>query len=662
MTPAETATPDSATVAAYDIARLAGVGKAAVSNWRRRYPDFPKPVGGTATSPLYLLSDVEAWLTEHGRTFEVQPADRVWQQIRGTIDDLQLGDLLGCVGAVLTLRERSSRTWQSLAKLPDRDLSRRLTPAIREHLPELPGSLPQTWDDAWLTVVRATTEAAHHQDARQVFEFLYSRYAEVHSRRLSTTAGPLAELMVAFAGMGHGAVADPACGTGGLLLAARAAGATRLLGQEVDGVLAQIAAARLMLADTPARVAVGDTLTADAFTGEIVDAIVCDPPFAERAWGYEELVNDPRWEYGLPPRGESELAWVQHCLARVKPGGYAVVLMPAAAANRRAGRRIRSNLLRSGALRAVIAAGGSTTVAAPQDLWVLQRPSPQQPPRSHLLLVDMADDAAAARAAWETFCADPAAMMPAGALAVPVIDLLDEDVDVGPRRRVVRAGPSAHDMHFAEVRAALADTLQRLPASLPALTSAVEALPSATATLAELAKTGMVSIHQAPLKTSEDGPDTLLNARDVRRGTEPSGRGIAMPGSVIIRPDDVVISLSSREPAARVVAAGGALLGPQLLLVRVDKQRLDPYFLAGFLLAALREPAARGAGSSSRSDAYRLAVPRLTLAEQRPYGAAFKQLMAFEDTLHEATSRAHELLRLGFAGLTAGSLEPPNAG
>ncbi|MFC7644703.1 N-6 DNA methylase [Streptosporangium lutulentum] len=60
--------------------------------------------------------------------------------------------------------------------------------------------------------------------------------------------------------------------------------------------------------------------------------MICDPPFNERAWGYEDLAADPRWEYGLPPRGESELAWVQHCLTHVKPGGLVAILMPAAAA------------------------------------------------------------------------------------------------------------------------------------------------------------------------------------------------------------------------------------------------------------------------------------------------------------------------------------------
>ena len=76
----------------------------------------------------------------------------------------------------------------------------------------------------------------------------------------------------------------------------------------------------------------GDSLRRDVFPGVLADAVLCDPPFHERGWGHEELTADPRWIYGLPPRLEPELAWVQHTLAHLAPGGLAVVLMPAAAA------------------------------------------------------------------------------------------------------------------------------------------------------------------------------------------------------------------------------------------------------------------------------------------------------------------------------------------
>src|SRR5215472_14254148 len=91
-----------ATVNTGDIARLVDVGRAAVSNWRRRHDDFPQPVGGTASSPLFSLHEVEEWLRRNGKTFQVSLADRVWQRLRAAGDDLRLGDLVAEAGAMLT--------------------------------------------------------------------------------------------------------------------------------------------------------------------------------------------------------------------------------------------------------------------------------------------------------------------------------------------------------------------------------------------------------------------------------------------------------------------------------------------------------------------------------------------------------------------------------
>jgi hypothetical protein len=49
-----------------DIARRAGVGRAAVGNWRARHPDFPQPNGGTRRSPTFDPDAVDRWLSEHG--------------------------------------------------------------------------------------------------------------------------------------------------------------------------------------------------------------------------------------------------------------------------------------------------------------------------------------------------------------------------------------------------------------------------------------------------------------------------------------------------------------------------------------------------------------------------------------------------------------------
>ncbi|MGW4473440.1 N-6 DNA methylase [Nonomuraea sp. NPDC004354] len=589
------------TVNAGDIARLAGVGRAAVSNWRRRHDDFPKPVDGTAAQPLFALREVEAWLSRYGKSYQVSLADRAWQRLKAS-GDLQLGELVAAAGGFLAD----------------------------------PGAGGEGLDEGQVAVLR---ELAAEQGAPAAYEFLCARYFEAHSRKLSVTREDLAALMVRLAVPDGGIVLDPACGVGTLLLPlsprGRATGApdgVRVLGQELEDTSARIAAARLALRGVEAEIVHGDSLRRDAFPGPRADAVVCDPPFNERSWGYDELTGDPRWEHGLPPRGESELAWVQHCLTHVRPGGLVAILMPVAAAGRRAGRRIRGNLLRAGALRAVVGLwpGGP-------DLWLLRRPQSGERPPSEIVIMDAEGDLSRVEPGLRE-----------GAHRVRIIDLLDDEVDLSPSRHAPRGG--------ADLGRAFADARARfLAASVdaPDLVVLDEPRDRPVTTIGELVKAGLVTILQAPPRMSADGGDLpVLTADDVERGTTtPSGATTAEPGLVRIQPGDVVATYAT----ARVVGQDGAVLGPQLTLYRVDQRRVDPHFLAGFL----RSAGARVPAGSSRVDARRTRLPRLSLSEQRAYGDAFRRLAAMEDALREATELGETLIRLGHQGLADGRLRPP---
>ena len=155
---------------------------------------------------------------------------------------------------------------------------------------------------------------------------------------------PIAAFIAAFIDPSARSVLDPACGAGSLLRAAHERLGGPLFGQDLDEATARLTAVSLSFDVNEADIRPGDALRTNAFLGTVVDAVVCNPPFNDRNWGYEELAADARWEYGLPPKTESELAWVQHALAHLKPGGCAVLLMPPAAAGRRSGRRIRAQL------------------------------------------------------------------------------------------------------------------------------------------------------------------------------------------------------------------------------------------------------------------------------------------------------------------------------
>ncbi|MGW3350644.1 N-6 DNA methylase [Nonomuraea rubra] len=603
------------TVNAGDIARLAGVGRAAVSNWRRRHDDFPQPIGGTANQPLFSLRQVESWLRRYGKSYQVSLGDRVWQRLKAA-GDLRLGELVAQAGALLTGAGRDpAGTGQEESEGAGLD-------------PELAG------------LVR---ELGEQHGAAAAYEFLCERYLEAHSRQLSVTRDDVAALMVRLVSTGGTTVLDPACGVGTLLLApagsaARSPGEepgiapARVLGQELSETSAAITAARLLLRGVEARIVAGDSMRHDGFAGERADAVVCDPPFNERAWGYEELTGDPRWEYGLPPRGEPELAWVQHCLTHVKPRGLVAILMPPAAASRKAGRRIRANLLRAGALRAVVALPGS-------DLWLLRRPAAGERPPSEVLILDATADLSMVEPAWQAYLEDRSDQ------TVRIIDLLADEVDMTPARH------QRHDdvgRAFAEAR----DRFLAAAAVPPDLKVLEQPLDQPATTLGDLIKEGLVTTSQAPPKLSADGGDVpVLTSDDVLTGGAPSGLTTMQQGLVPVQPGDVVASYS----AVRVVEDGaGAVLGPHLTLYRVDSRRLDPDFLAGFLRAA----GGRVTTGSSRFDVRRTRLPRLSLKEQKAYGEAFKQLAVLEDAIRETSTLGQTLIRLGLDGLADGHLHP----
>ncbi|MDP9862531.1 MULTISPECIES: N-6 DNA methylase [Streptosporangium] len=624
------------TVNAGDIARLASVGRAAVSNWRRRHDDFPQPVGGTASSPLFSLPEIAAWLRRNGKSFEVSLGDLVWQRLRTSADDLRLGDLVGRVGAFLLFLQREPAAWREHGTQSLTGLAAATT--------DLPGHPDLRLDD--LALVRLVAELAAERGPLETFEFLCERYVEAHSRQLSVTRDDVAALMSRLADPDGGTVLDPACGVGTLLLHTGSP-----LGQEINETNALLAAVRLLLRGAGARIVAGDSLREDGLAGELADAVVCDPPFNERAWGYEELTGDPRWEYGLPPRGESELAWVQHCLAHVRPGGLVAILMPAAAAGRRPGKRIRGNLLRTGALRAVVTLGPGGP-----DLWMLRRPDGGRPP-SQLLMMDAGEDLSAVEAAWRAYTRDPEAELSGDCRTVRIIDLLDDEVDLSPARHRPQQGGPDFLRDFTGTLDRFRDITATLPEGPPALELLAERQDLPTTTVGELAKAGLISILQAPAKMSaEEGPLPVLTADDTALGASPSGWTTLDPALVMVRPGDVVTTALG---AVRVITRSGAALGPQLTLYRVDPQRLDPDFLAGFLRSA---DATRVHSSSSRLDVRRARVPMLPLADQRKYGTAFRELFALEDRVRETTALGETLIRLGFDGLVDGHLRPCDQG
>ncbi|EFL15586.1 type II restriction-modification system DNA adenine-specific methylase, partial [Streptomyces sp. C] len=190
-------------VTAAEIARLAGVGRAAVSNWRRRHPDFPKPVGGTETSPSFALPEVEAWLRAQGKLAEVPLRERVWQQVTAHPGGA-VAALVEAGAALLVVRDRPAR-WLELAALPDDRLAERLPPVRDEALAaRLGAGHPVTVRPAAgaVTLRRAVAELAAGLGARQAFEFLLGRHLEANPPPVHAHPRRRHQLMAGLAGPG----------------------------------------------------------------------------------------------------------------------------------------------------------------------------------------------------------------------------------------------------------------------------------------------------------------------------------------------------------------------------------------------------------------------------------------------------------------------------
>ena len=209
------------------------------------------------------------------------------------------------------------------------------------------------------------------------YEVLIKRFAEITNKKAGEFYTPRAvvRLMAAILDPKPGeTVYDPACGTGGMLLAAvehvRQAGGDprtffgRLYGQEKNVTTSAIARMNLLLHGLEDfDVQRGDTLRNPVFTDSsgglaAFDCVIANPPFSLEKWGEEKWESDPfgRNFAGTPPTSAADFAWVQHMVkSMAAPHGRLAVVLPQGALFRKGTEgAIRRKLLELDLFEAVI--------------------------------------------------------------------------------------------------------------------------------------------------------------------------------------------------------------------------------------------------------------------------------------------------------------------
>ena len=242
------------------------------------------------------------------------------------------------------------------------------------------------------------------------YECLIKKFADATNKKAGEFYTPrsIVRLMIEMLDPREGeTIYDPACGTGGMLLAAvqhvkdRHGDVKRLwgklFGQEKNLTTSSIARMNLFLHGIEDfQIVRGDTLRNPVFfTGDRLarfDCVLANPPFSLEKWGEEVWINDPfgRNFAGLPPSSSGDFAWVQHMVQSMAEvtGRMAVVLPQGALFRKGEEGSIRQKLLEMDLIEAVIGLAPNlfygTGLAA--SILVLRKKKPSQRRKKVMIL------------------------------------------------------------------------------------------------------------------------------------------------------------------------------------------------------------------------------------------------------------------------------------
>ncbi|WP_245533714.1 N-6 DNA methylase [Calidithermus timidus] len=160
----------------------------------------------------------------------------------------------------------------------------------------------------------------------------------------------------------RGRVYDPCCGSSGMFVQSvefirahasgnggKAKADISICGQEYYTTW-RLAKMNLAIRGIEGQIAHGDTFHDDKFPDLPdlkADFILANPPFNVSDWGGERLRDDKRWQYGVPPVGNANFAWVQHIIHHLAPAGVAgfVLANGSMSSNQSGEGEIRKNII-----------------------------------------------------------------------------------------------------------------------------------------------------------------------------------------------------------------------------------------------------------------------------------------------------------------------------
>lgn len=222
------------------------------------------------------------------------------------------------------------------------------------------------------------------------YEYLIGQFANDagHTAQEFYTNRTVVELMAEILQLQpHESIYDPTCGSGGMLIKSLAYlkdkgeewRDVKVYGQEINAGTSAIARMNLYLHGIhDFSIVNDDTLERPAFIkgGRVqqFDVVLANPPYSIKNWNREAFSHD-KWGrnfLGTPPQDCADYAFIQHILASLdEKNGRCAILLPLGLLSKVSELEMRTNLIKSDLLEAIIGLGPNLFYNSPMEAMIM---------------------------------------------------------------------------------------------------------------------------------------------------------------------------------------------------------------------------------------------------------------------------------------------------
>jgi type I restriction enzyme M protein len=221
----------------------------------------------------------------------------------------------------------------------------------------------------------------------RVYEYFLTRFASAEGKNGGQFYTPscvvrcLVEMLAPY----KGRIYDPACGSGGMFVQSEKfveshggkIGDISIYGQESNATTRRLAIMNLAIRGIEADFGPehADTFRRDLHPDLRADYVLANPPFNDSDWFRKD--DDVRWQFGVPPKGNANFAWVQHFVQHLASDGMAgfVLANGSMSSNQSGEGEIRKALIEADLVDCMVALPGQLfySTQIPVCLWFLTK-------------------------------------------------------------------------------------------------------------------------------------------------------------------------------------------------------------------------------------------------------------------------------------------------